>query len=509
MKLLLVVIDAASPRVMCPAVQTGRLPVMQRLAAAGSMHQSSVTIFPSITPAATSTIITGTYPREHGIDGAAWFDERSGEVAYYGDDFWVVAREGFGAFVREFLVRLNGDRLKAPTLFELVERGGRQAACLNYLVYRGIHEHHADVPLALASLPGVPLNETVLGPSIFCLGDFVATRERRGRRLDPKGGLLHRFGMDDESSGQLLCQMSEDKALPDFTVAYFADNDFLSHEVGPTAALSTIGRVDRMLGQAFDAAGGMERFLEDICIVITSDHGHCEILADEERAVIRLDRVFQEFRTASLGRSWTGTDELMICPNMRAAQIYVREPTAVLLDRVWRTLLAEPRVDQVIWRTAATRPGATGYTVVSSKGRLEFQRGSGQEHAGCDEYGTLWSWRGDLAVLDLVQDGRDLVPGDYPNALERIAGVLDAPNSGHFWVTAQPGCEFDVPGGKAHVGGGSHGALHALDSLSPVIVAGAGRSLDPRRPFRSVDLAPFCMDVLGMPMRYRVGEART
>jgi predicted AlkP superfamily pyrophosphatase or phosphodiesterase len=130
-KVLLVVIDAASPRVMCPAVQTGRLPNLKRLADAGEMHQESVTIFPSITPAATTSIITGSYPRDHGIAGASWFDDNRGEIAYYGDDFWVIAREGFGHFLQDFLVHLNGDRLTAPTLFETVERAGKRAACLN------------------------------------------------------------------------------------------------------------------------------------------------------------------------------------------------------------------------------------------------------------------------------------------------------------------------------------------------------------------------------------------
>jgi predicted AlkP superfamily pyrophosphatase or phosphodiesterase len=93
MKLLLIVIDAATPHVVCPAVRTGRLPVLQRLADAGTMHQASVSIFPSITPAATTTIVTGAYPAEHGIAGASWYDQDRQEVAYYGDDFWVIARE--------------------------------------------------------------------------------------------------------------------------------------------------------------------------------------------------------------------------------------------------------------------------------------------------------------------------------------------------------------------------------------------------------------------------------
>ena len=86
------------------------------------MHEASVSIFPSITPAATSTIATGAYPVEHGIAGASWYDQARDEVAYYGDDFWVIAREGFGNFINDFLLRLNGDRLKAPTLENLIEQ---------------------------------------------------------------------------------------------------------------------------------------------------------------------------------------------------------------------------------------------------------------------------------------------------------------------------------------------------------------------------------------------------
>jgi hypothetical protein len=65
-----------------------------------------------------------------------------------------------------------------------------------------------------------------------------------------------------------------------------------------------------------------------------------------------------------------------------------------------------------------------------------------------------------------------------------------------------------VPGGKAHVGGASHGALHALDSLSPVIIAGVGARHRLPRALRSIDLAPLCMELLGLEMRYRPGMPR-
>ena len=479
MKVLLVVIDGAAPRVVCPAIQTGQLPHLKRLADAGEMHQAATTIFPSITPAATTSIITGAYPAQHGIAGAAWYDEARDEIAYYGDDFWVIAKEGFGEFLRDFLVRLNGDRLTAPTLFETIEGQGRKAACLNYLVHRGLHTHKVHVPWLLSILPGVPLTETVLGPTTLSLGNFVTGRSpHRHRHLDGKSGLLHRFGMDDEATANLLCELVDAQELPDFTVAYFADNDFRSHEVGPHAALPTIERVDRALGAMFDAAGGFDAFMRDTCVIVTSDHGHCDILADRDAAVITLQEVLADFTHGDLGKAWREGDELLVCPNMRAAQIYLRHRSPELIERVARTALLDPRVDLIMWKDDA-------YVIAGPRGRLEFRRA--QEG---------WRWDGDAELLQLEGRGREAASTEYPNAFERIAGVLDARQSGDLWLTAQPGCEFEVPGGKAHLGGGSHGALHALDSLVPVIAAGAPRRLPLQ--MRSVDIAPLCLDALGI-----------
>lgn len=479
---------------------------MKQLAEAGAMHQQSASIFPSITPAATSTIITGAYPAEHGIAGASWYDTARQEVAYYGDDFWVIAREGFGCFINDFLLRLNGDRMKAPTLFEMVERAGRQAACLNYLVFKGSVPHKVNIPGVIAALPGVPLTETVEGPSFLCLGDFVTQHTHEGK-VDRESGLLHRFGMDDASTGVMLCDLADENGLRDFTVAYFADNDYVSHEVGPVAALPVVERVDRMLGETFEKAGGIERFLSHTTVIVTSDHGHCEVLGDR-RNISCLDLVLSDFRQAVLGRAWKSSDDVMICPNMRAAQIYVKEPTPEKIDGIVRTVLQDPNVDQVIWRSRLTG-GSLGYEVASPRGRLHFARGAQSGETSCvDAFGGFWTWAGDPETLGIHQEKRRVEFTDYPNAFERLAGALDLDKSGEIWVTAKPGCEFEVPGGKAHAGGASHGALHGLDSFSPVIVAGTGAPQTLPSYMRSADLAPLIMDILGIPMRYKVGDPR-
>jgi Type I phosphodiesterase / nucleotide pyrophosphatase len=506
-KILLVVIDAASPRVIAPAIQTGHLPIMQRLVQAGTLHDSSTTIFPSITPAATASIIVGGYPAESGIVGASWYDEEHNEIAYYGDDFWVAAREGFRAFLRDFLVRLNGDRLKARTLLERVELAGRRAASINYLVFKGICTHKVRIPGLLELLPGAPVSALVNGPSIFTLGDFASTRTPRGKRLDTnKEGLLHRFGMDDAASGELLAELMED-GLPDFTVAYFADNDYRSHAVGPYSALGAVERVDAMLGRAFDAAGGLDRVLEDTYVIVTSDHGQVEVLSDDQRAAIRLHETLAGFRQARLGGLWRDTDQIMICPNMRAAQIYLRDVQPSLVQQITTLVLSDPRVDQVIWRTGDTRAAGGGYTVVSTAGQLEFVKGENGSSRARDAFGQVWSWRGDLSVVDASVDEGELRWRSYPNAFERLAGVLEHPHSGTIWVTAKPGCEFEVPGSSAHLGGGSHGGLHALESLSPVIAAGPRRLTLPDA-LRSVDIVPLCLELLELDSPHRMSEPR-
>lgn len=138
---LLFVIDALATRIVEPAFQNNQLPHMQQLSAAGHMQPECVSIFPSITPAALSSIITGHYPNQHGIAGAHFFDPQHKSVAYYGEDFWVILQEGLGNFVRDFLHNLNHDRLSAPTLFERVEASGIPSACLNFFIYKGTTTH--------------------------------------------------------------------------------------------------------------------------------------------------------------------------------------------------------------------------------------------------------------------------------------------------------------------------------------------------------------------------------
>src|SRR6056297_3086424 len=111
---ILFVIDALSKKILDRWLRSGRLPNMARVIEDGGKMLPCVSIFPSITPAATCSIATGAYPAQNGIEGACWFDPEKNDAAYYGDDVRFALKEGFHDYLVDFGDRLNFERLDAP-----------------------------------------------------------------------------------------------------------------------------------------------------------------------------------------------------------------------------------------------------------------------------------------------------------------------------------------------------------------------------------------------------------
>jgi hypothetical protein len=70
-----------------------------------------------------------------------------------------------------------------------------------------------------------------------------------------------------------------------------------------------------------------------------------------------------------------------------------------------------------------------------------------------------------------VEDGV-LRSDAYPDALGRAWSALTCPTSGDVLLSAAPNYEFADWGGVDHVGGGSHGSLHRVDSLGALAFCG-------------------------------------
>ena len=117
-----------------------------------------------------------------------------------------------------------------------------------------------------------------------------------------------------------------------------------------------------------------------------------------------------------------------------------------------------------------------------------------------DLRGGTWSVEGDLEVLTLgIRDGR-VSSARYPHALARVWEALRCRTSGEVLASARPGWEFLDWGRAHHIGGGSHGSLHANDSLGSLLWCGTGPDgVDAREQWTLRDVVPMIMDHFGLP----------
>ena len=162
-------------------------------------------------------------------------------------------------------------------------------------------------------------------------------------------------------------------------------------------------------------------------------------------------------------------DEIAVCPNSRAAQVYVldRSKRRALIPRVERTLLALEGVDLVM-RMGDHPDGEAIVRGERSRGVKELRFAPRGDLV--DARGAHWSVDGDLDLLGIkIEDGQIRSP-TYPDAMSRVWSALRCPSAGELLASARPGYEFLDWGGAHHVGGGSHGSLHANDSIADAAV---------------------------------------
>jgi hypothetical protein len=289
-------------------------------------------------------------------------------------------------------------------------------------------------------------------------------------------------GIRDQHSGCVSSYLVEHD-LFDFLLLSLPDNDTHSHRNGPFAQVDSLAAADRQIMRMMDAAGGPDAFLEDHAMVVCSDHSQSQVEAE-----IDLFRAFDGFGVRAAQRSRPEDDEIAICPSSRAAQVYVldRERRRTVIPRVERTLLALDGVDLVLRMTdhpdgeaavRGERDGTMRELRFAPRGDLE------------DARGERWSVEGDLDLLELrTHDGR-VRSKPYPDALARMWSALRCRTSGDVLASARPGYEFMDWGGAHHVGGGSHGSLHANDSFASLLWCGTGPLAASREQWALRDIA--------------------
>ena len=473
-KLVLVVIDAMKPSMLRRAMDEGRAPTLAGLASHGHLIEDCVAAFPSVTPVCAASIATGVRPDAHDIPAMNWWHRGEERYVEYGTSFGASRTFGIMQSLTDTVYNMNSQHLATdvPTVFERLDDAGVRTAGTTYLMYRGRYEHHPNQDTALARIASTMFNRPVFGPRELFYADLIASRRAPCRA---QFGLP---GVRDQHAGCVGEYLTE-RDLFDFLLFSLPDNDSISHRRGPAAQVSSIAHADTQLARLMEPAGGLEAFLEDHAVVVCSDHSQSAV-AD----TIDLFDAFEGIGIRAALRSREG-DQIAICPNSRAAQVYVLDPDrrARLLPKLERQLLAADGVDLIARMTGHP----DGEASVRRRG-AELRFAPRGEYV--DRRGASWSVDGDLSVLGLSVEDGVLRSDDYPDALTRLWSALRCRTSGELLASASPGYEFRDWGGSAHVGGGSHGSLHRNDSHGTLLWAGLEEAKRDRDEWSLCDIVP-------------------
>jgi hypothetical protein len=477
---LLLVLDGIRPDVLRAAIRDGDAPNLAALADAGEAVWDAVSVFPSITPAATAAIATGEAPARSGIVGHAWYDEDERHVVVYGAMTETVVATGPIRVFHNNVWRMNRDDLRAATLFEELHERGFDGACVNFPIRRGPHTH----PIRMKTVGGYLLGGRLLGPSVegpkhYYMGDLFYSHQTGFSGRKASGGLRRSVGINDEYASRIGAMLVKERSAP-FNLVYFFKGDSIAHHHGLGAQRRWLATADGYVGRIFEAGGGAAKVLQDFVVLALSDHGHAPLLP--QRRYVNLRRIPGEKVSFGVKARFGNGTSVVVVPNGRSALLYLRE------DRepgdVVEALVGRRGVDLGAWQEG-------GWGVVRRLGReLRFKPGAG----AADPYGRSWILAGDPRALDLAVSGGAVRYGEYPDALGRLWGCLRSPRCGDVVLSATPGYTFGEVSGGYHTAS-DHGSLHASDSNVFVLASGLPAGL--AAPRRITDVAPTLLEHFG------------
>ena len=500
-KLVLTYVDSLRTDMLERAVAEGRAPTFAALLERGVLVPDCVSSFPSVTPVACSELVTGVGADRHWISGMNWYHRLERRYVEYGSS--LDATRAFGVFraLYDLVYNMNLAHLspEVETLFERLDDEGARTACTPFLIYRGRHRHEVSLDGLLrraVDATKLKFRHHTWGPSDLFYGDLYASREVPCKSTSIPGNR-------DEYAACCAAELAEDEAT-DFLLLSLPDNDNYSHKHGPEASVESIARADSCFSIFVEAAGGLDRFLDEYALILVADHAQTDV----HRGLPLAELLGERWSVLQPSDDRPELAQLAVSPTGRAAHVYLLPAGDRAEAEAVRERLTEIEgIDLVCWLEGpAGRPlsrlepgmpaGGGGWATVERRGeRLRFRPGEGV----ADLRGASWEIDGEPAALAAGVEEGVLRSETYPDPLARVWSALTAPHAGDFVTSLELGFEAVDWGGASHVGGGSHGSLHAGDSLGPLLFVGCGPdSAAERQQWTLRDVAPAVLEHFGL-----------
>jgi hypothetical protein len=482
-KLILTYVDSLRTDMLERAVGEGRAPTFGALLERGALIPDCVSSFPSVTPVACAEMVTGLASDGHWISGMNWFHRLERRYVEYGSSLEATRAVGVFRALYDLVYNMNLAHLNpdAQTLFERLDDAGVRTACTPFLIYRGRHRHQVSLEGLLrraVETTRLKFRHHTWGPAELFYGDLYASREVPCKSTSIPGSR-------DGYSACCAAALEREDGY-DFLLLSLPDNDNYSHRHGPEASVESIARADGCFAELVEAAGGLESFLANHAVILLADHAQTPV----DRGLPLADLLARDWTVLAPSDDRPELAQLAVSPTGRAAHVYLlpgegerADPTEV------RSRLGETEGIDLVCR----RDG--GNAVVERLGeQLRFRPGG----RVADLRGRGWDLSGDPGVLVGSVTAGGFRSDEYPDALARVFAAVNAPHAGDLVLSLAPGFEAVDWGGVSHAGGGSHGSLHAGDSLGPLLFVGCGPD-DPatRRQWTLRDVAPVVLEHFG------------
>jgi hypothetical protein len=501
-KLVLTYVDSLRTDMLRRAIAEERAPTFAALLERGVLIEDCVSSFPSVTPVACSEMVTGVGSDRHWISGMNWYHRLERRYVEYGSS--LDATRAFGVFraLYDLVYNMNLAHLspEIETVFESLEDAGARTAATPFLIYRGRQRHEVSLEWLMrraVDATRLKFRHHTYGPTELFYGDLYASREVPCKSTSIPGS---RDGYAACCSAELL---KED--LFDFLLFSLPDNDNYSHRHGPKASVESIAKADHCFAKFVEAGGGLDSFLEEHALILLADHAQTDV----HRGLPLVELLGHEWSVLQPSDDRPELAQLAVSPTGRAAHVYLlpgegerADPVAVaaklaVIEGVDLLCRMEDAARQPLRRADPGPPPGEGEWAVVERAGAALRFRPGDDVADLRE--ARWQIEGELAVLEAtVADGR-LCSETYPDPLARVWSALSAPHAGDFVVSLELGFEAVDWGGVTHAGGGSHGSLHAGDSLGPLLFVGCGpESADEKEQWTLRDVAPVIREHFGL-----------
>jgi hypothetical protein len=476
-KLVLTYVDSLRTDMLRRAVAEGRAPNFAILLERGVLVPDCVSSFPSVTPVACSDLVTGVGAELHWISGMNWYHRLERRYVEYGSS--LDATRAFGVFraLYDLVYNMNLAHLspEIETVFESLDDAGRRTACTPFLIYRGRHRHEVSLDGLLrraVDATKLKFHHHTWGPADLFYGDLYASREVPCKSTSIPGNR-------DEYSACCAAELVR-ADLFDFLLLSLPDNDNYSHRNGPEASVESIARADECFGILLEAAGGADRFLAEHALILVADHAQTDV----HRGLPLAALLAENWSVLQPSDDRPERSQLAVSPTGRAAHVYLldgegerADPAAVgarlaELEGVDLVCRLEDEEGRPVVRREPGVPAGVGVWAAVERGGETLRFRPGVEVA--DRRGGRWRVEGETGALGARVEEGVLVSDTYPDPLGRVWSALSAPHAGDFVLSLELGFEAVDWGGVSHAGGGSHGSLHAGDSLGPLLFLGCG-----------------------------------